>query len=41
MALSKGKAQMVAARALLLRAVTRMDALMEENDETMKSMQKS
>ena len=41
MALSKGKAQMVAARALLLRAFTRMDALMEENDETMKGMQKS
>jgi hypothetical protein len=40
-ALSKGKAQMVAARALLLRAVTRMDALMEENDKTMKSKQKS
>jgi len=41
MALSRGKAQMVAARALLLRAFTRMDALMEENDETMKGMQKS
>jgi hypothetical protein len=41
MALSKGKAQMVAARALLLRAFTRMDALMEENDETTKGMQKS
>jgi hypothetical protein len=41
MALSKGKAQMVAARALLLRAFTRMDALMEENGETMKGMQKS
>ncbi len=41
MALSKGKAQMVAARGLLLRAFTRMDALMEENQEMMKPMQKS
>jgi hypothetical protein len=41
LALSKGKAQMVAARGLLLRAFTRMDALMEENQETMKSMRKS
>ena len=41
MALSRGKAQMGAARALLLRAITRRDALMEENDETMKGMQKS
>ncbi len=41
MALSKGKAQLVAARGLLLRAFTRMDALMEENAETLKGMRKS
>jgi hypothetical protein len=41
LALSKGKAQMVAARGLLLRAFTRMDALMEENEETLKGMRKS
>ena len=40
-ALSKGKAQVVAARALLLRAFSRMNALMEENDETLKSSHKS
>jgi hypothetical protein len=41
LALSKGKAQMVAARGLLLRAFTHMDALMEENAETLKAMRKS
>ena len=41
LALSKGKAQLVAARGLLLRAFTRMDALMQENEETLKGMRKS
>lgn len=40
-ALAKGKRQMQEARARLLKAVAGMDALMEENDETTKYMNKS
>jgi hypothetical protein len=41
MALAKGKARMVAARNLLLKAFSSMDALMEENDEALKNLHKS
>jgi hypothetical protein len=41
LSLAKGKAQMVAARALLLKAFAGMDALMEENDEALKNLRKS
>jgi len=40
-ALSKGKARMMAARNLLLKAVSAMDGLMEENDEAVKNLRKS
>jgi hypothetical protein len=40
-ALAKGKSQLKAARGLLLKAFASMDALMEENDETLKNTQKS
>ena len=40
-ALAKGKSQLKAARGLLLKAFASMDALMEENDEALKSLHKS
>jgi len=39
--LAKGKARMMAARNLLLKAFSSMDALMEENDEALKALHKS
>ena len=41
LALAKGKTQMTAARNTLLKAFSGMDALMEENDEALKSLHKS
>ena len=41
LALAKGKSQMTAARGSLLRVITNMDALMEENDEALKNLHKS
>jgi len=40
-ALAKGKSQLKAARGLLLKSFASMDALMEENDEMLKSTHKS
>lgn len=39
--LAKGKARMMAARNILIKAFSGMDALMEENDESLKSLHKS
>jgi hypothetical protein len=41
LALAKGKTQLTAARNLLLKAFSGMDALMEENDEALKNLHKS
>jgi len=41
LALAKAKSQMTAARGALLKAITNMDALMEENDEALKNLHKS
>jgi hypothetical protein len=40
-ALAKGKNQLNTARALLMRAFAGMDALMQENDDSLKNMRKS
>jgi hypothetical protein len=40
-ALAKGKTQVAQARNLLLKAITVMDGLMEENDEALKNLHKS
>ncbi|MGH7899703.1 MAG: hypothetical protein ACREQQ_17240 [Candidatus Binatia bacterium] len=39
--LAKGKTQMMQARNLLLKAITVMDGLMEENDDALKNLRKS
>lgn len=40
-ALAEGKKKVKSARNLLVKAVSRMDALMEENDQTLKALHKS